>query len=510
MKKKLFGFLFAVMVSLLVVPVVNVLSVPDGKPIKWHEKGFLYNVDFVSALSSALLYPLGISTDPEQVVIGRDGWLYLGDKYENARSVVRSGASPEDKDSGKRIGEAAAAWETYLSSRGVRLYRVLVGPNKESIYPDYLPDWARGASPSAADVILAGAGSVRYVDLRRPLQEARKTYSAPLYYKTDTHWNQLGGAVAFQYFAEVVGADAPELAWPSKSSYQVSGVAPRIGGDLANFLRISSHLSDLEPTPNASGLPVTTERIDFNTSAVISSGGNLPVGSPSKPLLIRASGALNSKRVLWLRDSFGTAMSPLMAATFSEVLQLHWLEALKPGGNFVQLVESWRPDYVFITVVERSVGSGVFAFFPPPVVVPRGGDFKPTLVGTVNRMNDLDKGHSANEYKITGRDPFVEFSIANASAQSGPGLLNIDLTCNDGSVSAPIQIFWLGNDAPRYDEENSVRLTFSAGSNLIDLRTIKKLHPSIVVKRIRLDIDSKDSCRSFKLRDIVLGNGSGT
>lgn len=509
MKKKLFGFLFAALLVLLVAPIVNVISTPDVQIKKLKDRAFLYNVDFVSAWVSAFLYPFGISTAPEQVVIGRAGWLYLGDKYEQARSVARYGAKPEDDDRGRRIGEAATAWDLYLASKGVRLFRVMVGPNKESIYPDHLPLWARGNSPSATDAILAGVGSTRYIDLRAPLLDARKAYPTPLYYKTDTHWNLLGGAAAFKSFANIVGVEAPELLWPPTTSYQMSHVAPRNGGDLANFLRISSHLSDLEPTPNIFKLPIRTEKIDFTTNTTISEGDNLQVGSTSKPLLIKSHGALNNKRVLWLRDSFGTAMSPYMAATFGEVLQLHWLEALKPGGSFTQLVESWRPDYVFITVVERSVGAKAFATFPPPAIAEKGADFKPTLQGTIKRVNDLEQEKSAGDYKVTGLDPFVEFSITDANTQHVPNLLNVDLTCNDGSMSVPIQIFWLSKEATRYDEKNSEKLTLRTGSSLIDLRTIQKLRNIDSISRIRLDVNSNRTCRNFQLRNIALGDRSG-
>ena len=57
-----------------------------------------------------------------------------------------------------------------------------------------------------------------------------------------------------------------------------------------------------------------------------------------------------------------------MAATFNNVLQIHWSEALKQDGSFAQLVEDFKPDYVFITVVERSARSPDFTVFPPGFV----------------------------------------------------------------------------------------------------------------------------------------------
>ena len=78
---------------------------------------------------------------------------------------------------------------------------------------------------------------------------------------------------------------------------------------------------------------------------------------------MRTEGALNNKKVLWLRDSFGSAMSQLMALTFSDVLEVH--NDMKLDARFAQLVEDWKPDYVFVTVVERTFKAVPFTSDPP-------------------------------------------------------------------------------------------------------------------------------------------------
>jgi alginate O-acetyltransferase complex protein AlgJ len=357
-------FSSAVLLSLLIVPVVNILSAPNFEAIKW-EKTFLYNMDFGSRWLAKVLYPFGISTDPKQVIIGRDGWLYLGDQYGQALSVDRRPPTEAEIELGKQIGAATAAWNAYLSSKGVQLFRIMIGPNKGTIYPEHLPTWAKPASPNATDALLAGTGTMYYIDLRISLLAAKANHQEPLYYKTDTHWNFLGAGIAFRSFAQQIGTAAPELRWPLDKAYEVSHVVPRTGGDLANFLRLKADFAESEPIIYALDLPVETTQYDFDTKQVVHQGGNPTVGLQSKPLLIRSDGALNKKKVLWLRDSFGTAISPLMAATFSDVLQLDWDEEIKPGGRIIQLVEDWKPNYVFFTVVERSSRADWFANYPP-------------------------------------------------------------------------------------------------------------------------------------------------
>ncbi len=108
-------------------------------------------------------------------------------------------------------------------------------------------------------------------------------------------------------------------------------------------------------------LPV--EQYDFNSGALTFSGLNIGIAPSMTPIQIKSPKALNKTKVLWLRDSFGSAMSPLIAATFSDVVQMHFL-ALEPQ-SLGDLVERYRPDIVIITSVERDTRNAFFQSLPP-------------------------------------------------------------------------------------------------------------------------------------------------
>nr|WP_202971854.1 hypothetical protein [Pseudomonas sp. LPH1] len=110
MKRSVFAFLLSVALVLLIVPAANILTAPSYEVANLKEKSFLYNMDFVSRWMASLLYPLGISTDPKQVIIGKDGWLYLGDDYNQTLSDDRRAATEADISHGKKIGVATNAW----------------------------------------------------------------------------------------------------------------------------------------------------------------------------------------------------------------------------------------------------------------------------------------------------------------------------------------------------------------------------------------------------------------
>ena len=365
MKMKVITFCITAVLCTSVIPVFNILFVPDINEVEWKKKEFLYNMDLVDGWISEVLYRAGISTDSEQVIVGRDRWLFLGDKYEHGLSADRSLPSDTDILHGQYIGAASKAWDSYFSNNGVKLYRVMLVPNKGAIYPEYLPHWAVPSHPNPTDALMAGTGSATYIDLRQPLLSAKEKQATALYYKTDSHWNMLGAATAFHAFSEQVGKSVPELRWPSESMYELVRTEQKNGGDLAKFLRITEYVHDAEPHVRISDSPVETSEYDYDTNQLLHQGGFPTLGATAKPVLVKSQGALNNKKVLWLRDSTGNALAPWMAATFSDVLQLSWIRATSDGVLMTRLIDQWKPDYVIYTVVERDSKVANFAHMPP-------------------------------------------------------------------------------------------------------------------------------------------------
>lgn len=500
MKLRLLAFIFFVSFVLLAIPVINIFTVKSYSAIKL-EKSFLFNMDFVSRWTAVLLYPLGISTDPKQVIVGRNGWLYLGNKHEATVSEDMRLATDDDRALGKQIGAATLAWEAYLKAQGVKLFRIMIGPNKSSIYPENMPSWARPASFNPMDALIAEAKGEVFVDLRPALLSTKYGLKDDLYFKTDTHWNALGAGVGFRYFGEEVGKVDSSIVWPSGKVYELINTTERGGGDLANFLRLSGSFSDPDPRINSGFLRVQTSQVDYETGKLLWEGGNPEVGAPYEPLLIKSDGALNTKKVLWLRDSFGSSLSPLMAVTFSDVIQLHWSQALKPGGSFTKLVEEWKPDYVFITVVERAVRSAYFEAYPPPVFMGSEKNYKVVSSTQVVSANMLMQGPAVSDYKINGIDAFVDYALKNEIPYSTEPYLGVNLVCNDGSSSVPVQLFWVKEGEGDYSESSSAKFTLRTGASIIDLRTIPKWPVGSAIKRLRIDIDSMNYCVNFKMNN---------
>ncbi|HHK4089725.1 TPA: hypothetical protein ACQSSK_002213 [Pseudomonas aeruginosa] len=361
MKGKIYSFIFISIAVLGIAPAVNIeQAISSNKPLPetiggW--KDLSYNMDFTLPYIGMTFYKLGISISPEKVIIGRDGWMFLGDFFENSVTAKRVGVTDSDTAKTDIIKNVSNGWREWFSSNGVRGYYVLIGPDKSTIYPENLPDWAAPSGTSIAQHIYRKSPDI-FVYPKNELINIKSRSTAPLYYKTDTHWNTLGAWVSFYALAKRIKSNSPDISIPEEPKPEAVIIRKRGGGDLSAFQRIRPYITDAEVDLSDSSIrKIHVSQIDFESMEKVYSGDNFQVTAPVKPLLVRSEGALNNKRVLWLRDSFGSAISPFMAATFSETLQLHHQRS--SPKVIADLVDRYRPDIVIVTIVERNTRIGI-------------------------------------------------------------------------------------------------------------------------------------------------------
>jgi hypothetical protein len=155
----------------------------------------------------------GVSSS-EKVVIGDDGWLFFAgesttDSYRKTRPFT---------------DEQLATWSSLLVRRRNRLrqqhipYLFVVAPNPQTIYGEHMPRslW-QVDGPSRLDQLLLYVRSHTDVDILdlRPALRAAKEQGEQVYYKTDTHWNQLGGFVAYEQISAWMATQFPS--WRSRT-----------------------------------------------------------------------------------------------------------------------------------------------------------------------------------------------------------------------------------------------------------------------------------------------------
>jgi hypothetical protein len=150
-------------------------------------------------LNNLLTYKIFHTSPSDKVIIGKQGWLFLGNfnKYFDEIDYYRNRKpfTAEELRYWQILLEQRRDW---LKRRGSH-YLFTIAPNKSTIYPELMPDSIRKINfQSRQDQLiehLKKYSTLNILDLRPALLEAQK--NKRIYSKTDTHWNDLGGYVAY-------------------------------------------------------------------------------------------------------------------------------------------------------------------------------------------------------------------------------------------------------------------------------------------------------------------------
>jgi hypothetical protein len=169
-----------------------------------------------------------------KAIRSRDGWLVHSapsslDDFQRVNLF-----SEEDLE---RIRANLDATNAALAEQGVT-FLVVLAPNKNTIYPEYLPAQipVLGAESRLGQLAayLEQYGKAPVLDLRQALLEAKKQH--PVFFATDTHWNPYGALAATQAMITVLQSSYPQLRPYRLSDYEKSGVTRYLGDLAGNYL----------------------------------------------------------------------------------------------------------------------------------------------------------------------------------------------------------------------------------------------------------------------------------
>ncbi len=269
-----------------------------------------------------------------QVLVGENGWLNY--TAENNMDYHQNAPAP----TGQSIAQSGAAlWQLKetLQARGVKLL-VVIAPNKETIYPQYV---SAGlpllGEKSGSDQLVEFFHTRNADDLLLDLRPALKTASATdqVYYKTDTHWNDMGAYIAQREILLRMQANFPSVQpYPLKRYNYPSVGAQRM--DLTKILGLTAageELFSLKPKFKAmakySALTLANGRKVYSSA------------NPDQRL----------PRVLVYHDSFFSALIPIIGEQLGNALFLpHTVE-----NDFFSWLDHEQPELVIFEIVERDL-----------------------------------------------------------------------------------------------------------------------------------------------------------
>jgi alginate O-acetyltransferase complex protein AlgJ len=156
----------------------------------------------------------------EQVVVGKDGWLFLQGVFDRACHPFVP------------FPAAVARWEELLRiiRNSGRQVEMLVPPDKSTVYPEYVAQSTPNLQCSALgerqlwnQIESSQAKQEGIIGLRHALLEAKRSASGFLYMRKDSHWNTYGALTlvenALTRLSPKIGVLPSEIGNPGPSRY---------------------------------------------------------------------------------------------------------------------------------------------------------------------------------------------------------------------------------------------------------------------------------------------------
>jgi len=171
---------------------VMVDSFLDNIPVK--ETFAQFNTDFTRKLTGSQYI------NSTQVMLGKNDWLFLKATQEDYEHI--NCFTEQEK---MQILNQLLKQREILNKAGIE-FVIYIAPNKATIYPEYMPDTIQpgNAVSRAEDLInyIRDNSDLKVIYPKNELLAAKDI--APVYYVTDTHWNDIGGYIGTQVFTEEV------------------------------------------------------------------------------------------------------------------------------------------------------------------------------------------------------------------------------------------------------------------------------------------------------------------
>lgn len=247
----------------------------------------------------------------DQVVMGEEGWLfYIGDLPDYTGKTN----TPENVEYCVQVLKKLDAW---CKEQGSQLV-FLVGPNKASVYDEYMPDYIRRTEESLLDVLTVRLREEGILLINPKDALNADAASRELYYKLDTHWNANGARYALDGLVELLGLPGKDF---STKDYRINS------GDLLKMLAIDDMGSYSLYTAVEKAPETVIERIPDSKHKQIHNPAGIPF--------------------LCYRDSFAIALENYFSHYFDGPMYWSWEVMKEPPEKL--------PPYVIVECVERFI-----------------------------------------------------------------------------------------------------------------------------------------------------------
>ncbi|MEO8515986.1 MAG: hypothetical protein ABI426_04540 [Flavobacterium sp.] len=300
------------------------------RPFEMFDNYYKYHFAFRKILSQQYIdlknNVIKVSSLPDKVINGKDGWYFLGNSYDNIFSASLGVQKYSDEEI-KKTSDKIYEMKHFCDSLGIKFY-YFIAPNSNTIYKEYLPIKPNN-TPRKYDLIKSAlSGRMNVIDPRSEIIAGKK--ERILYYKTDTHWNRFGAWIGVQEVLKAVQKDFPKVELLKKEDFTVThGIITQM--DLTKMLGVfvDQDVYDIDEKVK-SPILIKNDTIDRIATAYVK--------NTSK-----------SYRGFMYRDSFGEFMMPFFNTRFQNMSYFATSKIDK------QRIIAEKPDFIIYEIVERKI-----------------------------------------------------------------------------------------------------------------------------------------------------------
>jgi hypothetical protein len=354
-KKSVIFFLFISVTAVNILPLFNsaVILFENKKNILNTSKKEFFSTDKFESYRNYIVYKFfNISLVDKKVIAGKDNFLFLGNAFNNVLDKT-SGKFRPDRAEIDNWTDKLKTLQKWYEDKGIK-FVIAIAPNKHSIYKEKLPDRLSYNGKTITDDIVdfSKKKNINLLDLRPALLKNKKQEEL-IYWKTDTHWNEKGAALAFEEIISYINKKHQiNISIPQYSLKTFEKAA----GDLSNFLKINQIL----PADYEKGYKyVFNNKYDICKGNINKENGILdkciitdnPIIDPYKQTQYIINKSINNYSLLFIGDSFSVPPSQLYNTSFHTVWKWFYLDI--SGKKLSEFVNKNKPDLVIYQIVER-------------------------------------------------------------------------------------------------------------------------------------------------------------
>lgn len=279
-------------------------------------------------------YYLTSDVSSPQVIMGKEKWLFYKTTLDGNPIADYEGTNRYSEGELNAVLKETLGVQNEIEGMGIR-FAVVIPPNKENVYSEYMPDIYKHAEVSSTDILIdyLEERGVNIVSPKNAMLD--KHLDMQLYYTYDTHWNQLGAYIGVKEILDKWGIPFPELSERKIFSSDLKDNYHYHAGDgLAGMAGLKSIFDDGVEYEVSGTKTMDWERYEKEQER----------GEVSHYV---NDDAIVSGSVFIIGDSFRSSMLPALREAYCDVYVVHRFDYRR------KMLEKIRPDYLIVEYVER-------------------------------------------------------------------------------------------------------------------------------------------------------------